>query len=233
MDNINICYVINDNQKYIDLTLNSINSVNKFYSDYYRKLKIFIISDSPLDLPDYITNIVSPYKDIPLMHQRIYIPELLDVDKVIFLDSDTFVITCISKLWDQEMNNKILGISPHYHIKDVGECVKHFKLDKILDNYSNLNNERYLNAGVQLIDCKKWRENKLTNICKDFLNLIKDTVHYQNEEFTYNLALREYIYMLDESWNYFPRDDFKRSNIIHYYGIYNKDKPPHNEIWSG
>ena len=232
MKNINICYVINNNKKFIDLTLNSINSLEKFYRGN-EKLNFFILSETKLNLPKYITNIISPYKEIPLMHQRIYIPELLKVDRVIFLDSDTFVTTCISKLWKEDMGNKVIGMSPHYYIKDIGECITHFSLNKLLDSYSNINDQPYCNAGVQLLDCKKWLKNNLTDKCKNFFNIIRDTNHYQNEEFTYNIALREYLYLLDESWNYYPRDDFKRSKIIHYYGVYNKDKPKHNEIFSG
>ena len=88
MNNINICYTINNNKKYIDLTLESISSIKRFFRSKKYRLNFFIISEDKLNLPDYITNIISPYKGIPLMHQRIYISELLNVDKVI--------LSCIS-----------------------------------------------------------------------------------------------------------------------------------------
>ena len=233
MNNINICYTINNNKKYIDLTLESISSIKKFFRSKKYRLNFFIISEDKLNLPDYITNIISPYKDIPLMHQRIYISELLNVDRVIFLDSDTYITTCLSKLWEIDMQDKIIGMSPHYHINTINECIELFNIRNEVKEYSFLFKEQYFNAGVVLIDCKKWIKNDLTNICKDFLNIIKDTKHYKNEEFTYNIALRNHIYVLDEVWNYFPRSEFKRVKILHYYGIYNKDKPKHDEVYSG
>ena len=233
MDNINICYTINDNKKYIDLTLDSISSIKTFFRSKKYKLNFFVISEEPLELPDYITNIISPYKGIPLMHQRIYISELLKVNKVIFLDSDTYATSCISKLWETNMQGKIIGMVPHYHIETLGKCVQLFNIEELVKGYSSLFNEPYFNAGVLVIDCKKWLKNNLTGICKEFLDIIKNTQHYKNEEFAYNVVLRKHIFVLDELWNYFPRSDFKRTKILHYYGIYNNDKPKHDEVYSG
>ena len=105
MENINICYVITGEDEYVNLTLKSIKYIKKTFRSKKHNLKFFVLNEEKIKLPSYIKNIISPYKNIPLLWQRMYIPELLKVNKCIFLDSDTITLTCISKLWETKLNN--------------------------------------------------------------------------------------------------------------------------------
>lgn len=237
MKNINICYILNNNQQYIDLTLDSIYCIKKFMFSKKYKLKFFVISEEKLDLPDYIENIITPHKGIPLMHQRLYITELLDVDRVIFLDSDTVNMTCISKLWETNLEDKVVGMARHYHYDNLDHLISTFgfankEKDEIIQDFKfKYNIEKFYNGGVVLIDCKKWRELNLTRDCVKFIDKLKGSNHYKNEEIIYNIVLRDKIFELDELWNYFPREKFHRCYIMHYYGIFNAAKPVHSEIY--
>ena len=237
MKNINICYILNNNQEYIDLTLDSIYCIKKFLFSKKYKLKFYVISEEPLDLPDYIENVITPYKNIPLMHQRLYITELLDVDRVIFLDSDTINMTCISKLWETNLEDKVVGMAKHYHYDNLDHLIRTFgfkdkEKDKIIQDFKfKYKIEKFYNGGVVLIDCKKWRELNLTRECVGFIDKLKGSNHFKNEEIIYNIVLRDKIYELDELWNYFPREKFNRCYIMHYYGVFNSSKPVHSEIY--
>ena len=231
MNKINICYVITDNKPFINLTLYSIDMIKKFFRSKKHTLNFYILSEEELNLPDDITNIISPYKKIPLFWQRMYISELIGESKVLFLDSDTITYTCISKLWDIDIGDNIVGMSPHYCMNDMQSCIKHYSLQ----NYEMINNKKhtkkYYNAGVILINCNKWLELKITDKCLEMYKHLSDTDHYKNDEININVVLCDNIYELDETWNYFPRESYKKANIVHYYGKNYKYKPIHDEIF--
>jgi len=227
MNNINICYIINDNKKYIELTLKSISYIQKFFKNSNYSLNFFIISENKIKLPAFIKNIITPYKDIPLLWQRIYIPQLLKVSRCIFLDSDTITMTCISKLWEINLNGNITG------------AVKSFYFEKIKAfDYYNLNFEpfnkitEYYNCGVQIIDCKKWEENNITVKMLKLYNDLYDNKHewYKMDEPVYNAVLSGNVQTLNKKWNLFPGNRDVRPGILHYYGIYTNKKPVHNEF---
>lgn len=232
MDEINICYVINNNKEYIDLTLNSIKTIRNFFRSKKHSLNFFIISEEKIDITtdNNITNIISPYKGIPLLWQRMYISELIGTSKVIFLDSDTIIYTCISKLWSIDIGDNIVGMAPHYCMNNIQSMINHYGFEdyKMFNEKKHI--KKYFNAGVVLINCIKWLDLNITGECLKVYHHIKDTDHYKNDEPVYNIVLCGRIYELDETWNYFPRNSFKRVNILHYYGRYYKNKPLHNEF---
>tara|TARA_R110002153_G_scaffold13431_2_gene49982 strand:+ start:12858 stop:13565 length:708 start_codon:yes stop_codon:yes gene_type:complete len=230
MEKINICYVINNNQTYIDLTLKSIDMIKKFFRSKEHDLNFYILSEEKLELPSDVINVISPYKNIPLLWQRMYISELIGESRVIFLDSDTIAYNCISKLWDIDIGDNIVGMSPHYCMPNIQSCIKHYKLQnyKMFEDNKHIN--IFYNAGVVLIDCKKWLEKNMTEKCLKVYEHVRDSNIARNDEPVYNIVLKDQIYELSELWNYFPRDTFKKANIVHYYGKYYKHKPLHDEF---
>lgn len=88
---------------------------------------------------------------------RLLIPDLKpDIDKAIYLDVDIVFNTDIAELFNQDLKDYIIGAvygdSDEYYYYDIltkktlGIDIKH----------------HYFNSGVLLIDCKKWRENNIT-----------------------------------------------------------------------
>tara|TARA_R110002167_G_scaffold98753_2_gene259510 strand:+ start:645 stop:1349 length:705 start_codon:yes stop_codon:yes gene_type:complete len=226
---INICYIINNNEKYINLTLDSIYYIKKFFKSKKYNLKFYVISEVMINLPTDIINIISPYKNIPLLHQRLYISELLNIKKVIFLDSDTCITRCISKLWEINLNNNIVGCAKHYFFNDEEKFYHKYELNfKPFNIYSPV----YFNCGVQLIDCVMWKNNNITYKMKRLYKELKhlDHPHYKLDEPVYNTILRGKIFNIDIKWNYYPVNDFHRGYLTHYYGINIKNKPQHAEF---
>jgi len=78
---------------------------------------------------------------------RIFIPEMLpdSVDKVLYLDCDIVVRRDIAPLWDSHIGDNVLGAvsNPFF--------VRHHDLDMPAD-------ASYFNAGVLLMNLKRWRE---------------------------------------------------------------------------
>ena len=225
MENINICYVITGEDNYIDLTLKSMTYIKKTFKNSKYKLKFFVISEEKIKLPSFIKNIISPYKGIPILWQRMYIPELLNVKKCIFLDSDTITLSCISKLWETNLNGNIVGVVESHFLKltDKIPFYKFYKLD--YKPYNEVKN--FFNCGVQVIDCKKWL---IDNISEKMLTLYLELLNvnhysYKMDEPVFSTVLQDKIQKLDKKWNFLPVDNSIRPAIIHYYGRYSNNKP--------
>ena len=227
---IHVCYVINDNPDFVSLTIKSAKHLRMFFRSKDYNLKIYALSETEVKLPEFIENIISPYKDVPLLWQRMYIPEVINSDKVIFLDSDTLAYTCISKLWEVDIGNNVIALAPHYCMHSIEDMLNHYSLKNYPLYNEKKNIKRYFNCGVSIINSKLWRDENIKNIPLTYYDHIKDTPHWRNDEPTYNVCFSNRIFELDKSWNYYPINDYKKANIIHYYGTYIKGKPFHNEF---
>lgn len=85
---------------------------------------------------------------------RIFIPQLLprDVEKALFIDSDTYINYGIKELYDTDITEYLCGMSYNQPIYE--EMLKEASLNK---------DEEYFNAGVILINLEKWRERNIQN----------------------------------------------------------------------
>ena len=76
--------------------------------------------------------------------------------KAIYLDVDIIVAGDIRKFYQQNLNNHIIGAIPDL-------CRNPEYLNNVKSEIGLSSNSKYFNAGVLLIDCKKWVENDITD----------------------------------------------------------------------
>ncbi|MAF36197.1 hypothetical protein CL622_03710 [archaeon] len=221
---INICYLITSD--WLQLTLASINYIKQFYKSSKYNLRFIIIGADRFSVPKDIIYVRSKCPELPLMYQRAHIPDMLDVSRVIFLDSDTVTTTCISKLWDIDLDNNIIGAIGHYHLSTFKSVVARYSLH--FEPFTSCIDLPFFNGGVMLIDCNKWKENGITHKCMELFSLCKGTGVENRNEPGLNVALMNNWKQLDERWNYYPRDNYKKTYIAHYYGNYSHEKHRHN-----
>lgn len=87
---------------------------------------------------------------------RILIPEIFEhLDKILYLDSDVIVNENISSLYETTIENHIIAAA-----KDA----------QTIENFENTD----FNAGILLINNKKWRENNITKQAIDFISQNSD-----------------------------------------------------------
>ena len=196
---INICYLISSD--YLQLTLTSIDYIKRFYKSNKYNLRFIIIGTDIFSVPRDILYIQSKCPELPLMHQRSHIPDMLDINRVIFLDSDTVTTTCISKLWEIELSNNIIAGVIHYYYPTFESMYKFYDLD--FTPFNNRKDSLFFNGGVMLIDCNKWKENGITHKCMELFNLCKGTGAENRNELGLNVALMNNWKQLDERWNYY------------------------------
>ena len=222
---INICYLIN--KEYCDLTLQSIKYIKKFYKCKKYDLRFYIISNDNLSINGMdIIHIQNPNHNLYWDWQRVYIPELLDVNKCIYLDSDTVTTTCISKLWEVNLHDKIIGAVRHYNYPTFQDAKNRFiHYEKYFESFSvELLGKPFFNSGVLVIDCNKWNEFMVREKCMDDFKLSGLPMN----EPGMNRILHGKWKELDIKWNYKPTGSYTKANITHYYGEYYSYKPTHD-----
>lgn len=91
---------------------------------------------------------------------RYLIPELIAEDKVLYLDCDIFVRSTLAPLWQEDIENYYVAGIPDYNVIRRGKLKERLGKDFEVKNY--------VNAGVLLINNKRWREERLFKKLLDF-----------------------------------------------------------------
>lgn len=167
---MNICYVINNNKKFVDILKVSIASVLEYN---VRKIKFYILYDGlnkkDKDSIELVTNNtnseiyfidVSSYINVihlntgwpNIVNVRLFLRELLpnDVEKILYLDSDTLVLDVLDNLYNTDIGDKSIAV--------VEDTVK----DTFKEKLGLKKDDVYFNSGVILINVKRF--SKFLNI---------------------------------------------------------------------
>lgn len=144
---------------------------------------------------------------------RLFIPELFpEYDKGIYIDSDVVVPGDISKLYNIELGNNIIGACRDKSVVDVPELVNY------MENAVGVNKNEYINSGVLLMNLKEMRKKQFS---KRFLELL-NTYHFDciaPDQDYLNAMCNGKILYLNEEWDAMPNDASKpleSPKLIHY-----------------
>lgn len=126
----------------------------------------------------------------PVTLARLLIDKLVpqEVDKILYLDSDVIVRRNLKKLWNLDMRDKIIGMS----IEPTVNIDRRIILG--MENYP------YYNAGVMLINLKKWREKKACQQIFDFFKGHGGKLFAADQD-AINGTLKNDIYTLSPAYN--------------------------------
>lgn len=115
-----------------------------------------------------------------------------DVEKIIYLDSDIVVLGDISELWNTDITNFYLACVPN---------LDNQRFKAIFAQYVEFDPEfKYYNAGVLLVNLKKWREENIERKLFDYIDKNGDTLLYADQD-VLNCVINRDILYLDECWN--------------------------------
>ena len=215
-------YVIESDM--IDLHKQMINNLNKVYSNFDIK---YIRQKINENLPRVGSKTANISKDV---YNRILIPELINVDKIIYSDVDVMATGNISELWNENLGDNVVGM-----VKDAcynKEFYNIFKKTerKIKAKLSKIDLTNYFYAGMILIDCKKWRKGNYT---KKVFDCVPKAVTKCIEQDAISMALKGEIQSLDLKYCYTNRYCYlkKIDNCVirHFEG---KNKPWHTQIFN-
>lgn len=211
-----VCYLIN--KEYLKLTETSISYIKTFYKSS-DPIEIYLFHFGDLDdIPtssDYIT-VKLQKQDYPFFIHRCFLFDYFR-EKIIFIDSDTVCQTNIKKLYDIDLEGKTLGAAQHFELTTHTIAYNIYPPTEKIKQYVIFDDYPFFNAGVMLVDCKKWYENDFTNKVLNCFEGYRGERYDWNDEVAFNLLLgREHAKFIDQRWNYKGKD--KRPFIVHYYG---------------
>ncbi len=125
---------------------------------------------------------------------RLFIAEMFpEYDKAIYLDSDTVIVRDVSKLYDHELNNNYVGACNEQAMVQT-EVYGNY-VEKVL----GISRFEYFNAGILLINCKLFREEK---VLEKFINLLGVYTFVVTQDQDYlNVICYNRVLWLDNGWN--------------------------------
>lgn len=146
-------------------------------------------------------------------YYRLFITEMFpEIDKALYLDADIIINGDISKLYNQNLSNNLVGA--------VSEEV--MLMNKDFYEYSPLNlnvpTRNYFNAGILVMNLKEFRKFDIYNKFIDLLS-VKNYPVAQDQDYL-NVLCKDRVKYLSPSWNKTPINVgvicSPKPNIVHY-----------------
>lgn len=129
---------------------------------------------------------------------RLLIPYVdKNISKAIYLDSDTIALKDINLLWQTDLQGKPLAAPPDL---GVAPWVLQHMMDLGMDS-----SQIYISAGVYIIDCELWRQQKITESLLSIAREKKDKLLIIIEDL-FSLHFKQNFKVLDCSWGYIQCD---------------------------
>jgi lipopolysaccharide biosynthesis glycosyltransferase len=149
------------------------------------------------------------------IYMRLFIPYFLpkEMKTVLYLDVDMIVLTDITKLFEIDLNNCVIGAVLDPRI---------ITFDNSWGGILNFNElgllgtTRYFNTGLLLIDTLKWREQ---NIAGKVIKCIDENIKFANypDQYGMNVVLANQWLGLNPLWNHFSTiDTNEKPFLIHF-----------------
>jgi lipopolysaccharide biosynthesis glycosyltransferase len=145
---------------------------------------------------------------------RLFMPSLLppDLDRVLFLDADLLIQKDLRGLWDTELGDAPIAaindyFTPYLNTREtIGResiCDRYPDKCHPVPNYRELGlngTAGYFNAGVMVVNLKKWREMDVLHQAMDLVRRHHEHVRYC-DQYALNVLFSEKWKPIDPRWN--------------------------------
>ena len=127
-------------------------------------------------------------------YYRIFIPNLFpQYNKVLYLDCDITVLADVSLLYNTSIHGYYVGAATE-------EVMQTFEVfGNYVEQADGINRKDYFNAGILLINCRRWRNNLIAERFVDLLNRYKFRV-VQDEDYL-NVLCKGNVKKINLGWN--------------------------------
>lgn len=143
-------------------------------------------------------------------YYRLFIPQLFpELDKGLYLDSDLVVRGDISRLYDTELGDNLVGAVPDGIIGTIDE-LRLYALNRL-----RLESSQYFNAGVLLMNLKAMRESGFQQMFLELLQAV--TFQVAQDQDYLNVICKGKALLLGHEWNTMPTGfPVEDPMLIHY-----------------
>ena len=123
-------------------------------------------------------------------YARLFITNLLpkEIDKILYIDCDALIAGSLKGLWQEDISD--------YYCAGVLDCIN----TTIKQEFGFSKEDDYINAGVLLINLKKWRED---NVEMKFIEFMAENQHrfYQHDQGIINNIFKNKIKIVNPRYN--------------------------------
>ncbi|MBO5778421.1 MAG: glycosyltransferase family 8 protein [Clostridia bacterium] len=174
-----------------------------------------------IDISRNLETIQSHFKNVyhfsVVTYYRLFIASLFpEYDKIIYLDCDLVVLGDISKLYQIDLGDNILGAGPEQYVQHTAEFRQYAQIALGVDP------DQYINAGVLVINLAEYRKKRIE---EKFIEMITqhDFDLLDPDQAYLNYLCQNKILILPNGWNKEPTllPCEGEKNIVHY-ALYKK-----------
>jgi len=141
-------------------------------------------------------------------YYRYFLLDTLPVDKLLFLDCDMIIEGDVIELYNTNQEGNIISAVYEVLVSD-----KHLEKIKLTKSF---------NAGMMLVDCKKWQENKISKKAFEYQVEFEPILEYPDQD-SLNVILKDSWQMVPYRWNVIARLGLVKLGIGHAdYKVYSK-----------
>lgn len=125
-----------------------------------------------------------------------------EVKRVIYLDSDLVVVDDVAKLWEVDLEGKVLAAPEYCHANFTNYFTELFWSNKSLSKTFDGRQPCYFNTGVMVVDVDKWRQGGYTQKVEEWMSVQKQKRIYNLGSLPpFLLVLAGNIKGVDHRWN--------------------------------
>lgn len=170
---------------YVTLSKENMNTLTKLVERYCNKIHFLQVNIRNYNFP----NLEHHYISVET-YLRLFLGEELPacVKRIIYIDVDTCVVGSLQELWQENLEGKVIGA-----IED----------SPLSERYTRLHIPvagGYFNAGVQLIDVNKWREERFTEKSLKYLQEHPDRIVFHDQDIL-NVIAQDKWKRISFKWN--------------------------------
>jgi lipopolysaccharide biosynthesis glycosyltransferase len=125
------------------------------------------------------------------IYYRLVVPDLLDVDRFIYVDVDTLCDTDLGELAELDIGNSPAGLVPE---APLAKAVDRF----VAKQLGGSPDEPYFNAGVILVNVVEWRRQKIAAQALNYIAAHRPAFH---DQAALNYVLYHNAFILDDKFN--------------------------------
>ena len=134
-------------------------------------------------------------------YARLLAPSFLDLDRIIYIDTDILVQKDLREVWQENLNGKAFAACLNTSKISLPNCDL-LSFDCPFSDDPTILKRPYFNTGFMVINLESWRLNDLTARAIDLLKLGKD-IRYADQT-VINFLLSDKAKILPSEWNTIP-----------------------------
>lgn len=140
---------------------------------------------------------------------RIFMADILPLDKFLYLDVDMVVLSSLKSLYTTNINDHFFAAVPQFRGEEMSNALR-------LGTFGHA----YFNSGVLLVDAAKWREHSIGQKLLQHAMEIKEKIFWVDQDVLNSYFAPNKYFQLERRWNCEAEnaENFPDPCIVHYQG---------------